>query len=108
MSLCFGSFVRTGPKPDKIVRVRTMEASETMDKRLAEAMELLKGCKASVMEEHQKGLPRLPIPTLEQSLLDFRRAVTPLLSDEGLAELTMASESFQKVSNLLKCVSATD
>jgi hypothetical protein len=74
-----------------------METSETMDKRLAEAMELLKGCKASVMEEHQKKLPRLPIPTLEESLSDFRRAVTPLLSAESLAELTEASESFQKV-----------
>ncbi len=74
-----------------------METSETMDKRLAEAMELLKDCKASVMEEHQKKLPRLPIPSLDESLSDFRRAVAPLLSAEGLAELTAASESFQKV-----------
>jgi hypothetical protein len=103
---CRGVAAVTGP--DLGHQFATMETSDTMDKRLAEAMELLKGCKASVMEEHQKALPRLPIPTLEQSLSDFRRAVTPLLSSEGLAELTTASESFQKVCYLLQCVPAPD
>jgi hypothetical protein len=74
-----------------------MDVSETMNSRLAEAMALLKVCKASVMEEHQKKLPRLPIPSLEESLADFRRAVSPLLSVKELEELSRISESFLKV-----------
>ena len=68
-----------------------------MDSRLAEALALLKVCKASVMEEHQKKLPRLPIPTLEESLSDFTRAVAPLLSVQALDELSRSSETFLKV-----------
>ena len=75
-----------------------IETSETMDRRLQEAMDLLRVCKASVMEEHQSKLPRLPIPTLEESLADFKRAVTPLLTAKALAELAHDSESFLKVS----------
>ena len=70
---------------------------DNMNQRLAEAMEKLKGCRESVMFQHQASLPRLPIPKLKESLEDFQRIVEPLLSQADYEDVIKASESFLQV-----------
>ncbi len=71
--------------------------STTMDAKLAEAMELLRSNSSAQMMSRQNELPRLPIPTLDQSIEDLLRAVAPQLSAEQLAETKAKAEAFMQV-----------
>lgn len=68
--------------------------SSTMDAKLAEAMELLRTSSTNQMMARQNELPRLPIPSLEESVEDMLRAIAPHVSAEKLAETKSKTETF--------------
>lgn len=59
-----------------------------------QALKLLNEQQASQMLFNQGNLPRLPIPSLEESAQDFLRACEPLLSEQEFAQTKAACSNF--------------
>eukprot|EP00961_Rhodomonas_salina_P189202 2552708-Rhodomonas_salina.1 len=57
-------------------------------------MELLRTSSTNQMMARQNELPRLPIPSLEESVEDMLRAIAPHVSAEKLAETKSKTETF--------------
>uniref|UniRef100_A0A7S1GU14 Choline/carnitine acyltransferase domain-containing protein n=1 Tax=Hemiselmis andersenii TaxID=464988 RepID=A0A7S1GU14_HEMAN len=70
------------------------DEKSSMDARLAQALSILSEQEAAQMLGNQDNLPRLPIPSLSDSVSDFLRACEPQLSPEEYAETERSCKTF--------------